>query len=348
MLEKEKLIQLQGKFSNIHLNICILLLIFYPLFYFINGTVSKEHLVTCMILSGLLFFDFLFSKFQFFHSMAFVQITRMLLLFIFAILALIMNSYLLVTILLMFLYFVVLLELGILYDLTELFYRINLMIQAIVPILSVLAFDYIMVGTTNYEIIPILIFALIFCVVYYHMLQYIAAIMNQFFNRLYKQERLVINSKEDYENLKAYQEKLVHANEQLGVQKVQLEAANSKIVRNSSEMDIQYQILKLISRSLDIDELLDFITQSLIEYLKMDLCGIVLHMPEQQKYMYAVKTLKDQQLRTVILNSIESHEFLNEFPDVDTMIINNHVGVADYSFLMNSDIGSILFHPIQL
>ena len=63
----------------------------------------------------------------------------------------------------------------------------------------------------------------------------------------------------------------------LGIQKVKLEAAYTKINRINSEMVILNEIIKMINESLDLGELCKTITTSIVEGINIDVCAIVIN-----------------------------------------------------------------------
>ncbi|WP_458788325.1 hypothetical protein, partial [Vallitalea sediminicola] len=68
---------------------------------------------------------------------------------------------------------------------------------------------------------------------------------------------------------------LVH--DQLVKQKMELEEANERLNRFTAEMYIQNELLSYISSVLDIDELMELVTDSILGAIGVDTCSLVIY-----------------------------------------------------------------------
>ncbi len=158
-------------------------------------------------------------------------------------------------------------------------------------------------------------------------------------------QRMVNSVKETNDALSENQEKVKKANELLGVQKVKLEAAYQKINSVNAEMMIQNQIISYISSSLELEKVMQLITQTVLEKMEVDVCAIVLYPNSafNSKVLYKIKTNHDDNYIQLLSNDIENYCFDPYIRDGNTYV-DNHVRNR-YDFLKDSSLGSILIVP---
>ncbi len=157
--------------------------------------------------------------------------------------------------------------------------------------------------------------------------------------------RLVNSVNETNEALNENQEKVKKANELLGVQKVKLESAYQKINNVNAEMMIQNQIISYISSSLELDKVMQLITEAILEKMEVEVCAIILYPAAtfNSKVMYKVKTNMRDNYRQLLINHIENYCFDPYIKEGKTYV-DNHV-TNRYDFLKDNLLGSILIVP---
>lgn len=104
----------------------------------------------------------------------------------------------------------------------------------------------------------------------------IARTYTHFIKLLFAQSRTVENLNEANVQLKEQQEEIKKTNELLGMQKIELQAANKKINRSHDEMSVQNEISGAISSTMDMDELLTKVSNIMRVRLDMDFVCVVL------------------------------------------------------------------------
>lgn len=158
-------------------------------------------------------------------------------------------------------------------------------------------------------------------------------------------QRMVNSVKETNDALSENQEKVKKANELLGVQKVKLEAAYQKINSVNAEMMIQNQIISYISSSLELEKVMQLITQTVLDKMEVDVCAIVLYPNAtfNSKVLYKIRTNKNENYKQLLSNDIENYCFDQYIRDGKTYV-DNHVKNR-YDFLKDSSIGSLLIIP---
>lgn len=103
----------------------------------------------------------------------------------------------------------------------------------------------------------------------------IARTYNYFIQLLFAQNRTVDNLNEANEKLKEQQEQIKKTNEMLGMQKIELQAANKKINRSHDEISVQNEIAGAITSTVEINELMEKVCRIMRVRLDLDLTGIV-------------------------------------------------------------------------
>ena len=157
--------------------------------------------------------------------------------------------------------------------------------------------------------------------------------------------RLVESTEETNVALSENQEKVKRANELLGVQKVKLEAAYEKINSVNAEMMIQNQIISFISSSLELGKVMQLITETVFEKMRVEACAIVLYPNAtfNSKVLFKVKTNIPNNCRQLLVRHIENYCFDPYISEGETYV-DNHV-TNKYDFLMDNLLGSILIIP---
>ncbi len=136
---------------------------------------------------------------------------------------------------------------------------------AVQMIHSKTAFDAIfMIVPTNLAVLTVILIC-----------ELIARTYNYFIRLLFAQNRTVDTLNETNGKLKEQQEQIKKTNEMLGMQKIELQAANKKINRSHDEISVQNEIAGAITSTVEIDDLLEKACRIMRVRLDLDLTGIV-------------------------------------------------------------------------
>lgn len=221
--------------------------------------------------------------------------------------------------------------------------------EIVSPFVFAVSFYYVVNATSNYEIIIIIAFTAISILIAIAALGTYGEVLQIYYDDLSKQERLFFYSEKDNDSMKRYQNELIKANEQLNIQKIQLEAANSRIVKNNAEMEIQYKIMKDISASLELDQLLDYITTSLIEYMDIDVCTMGITMNKGAVIKISARDSSNGDIAKDIIDSFNHYKIERLTFANGEVYINNNVDLTDkrLHYLRKSEVKSLLVHDYQ-
>lgn len=143
-----------------------------------------------------------------------------------------------------------------------------------------------------------------------------AGIYNFFEKRLFAQNRVVAELNHANDDLKEHQQKIKKVNETLGMQKIELRAANKKINRSHDEMSVQNEISSTIAASMGQDDMLQRVTKIMRIRLDMDMVMIILEpdnsllVPgeEPQGRFVALSTSLGEEFRQQIMDSVQKTE----------------------------------------
>ncbi|MDE7211903.1 MAG: hypothetical protein K2O03_10750, partial [Lachnospiraceae bacterium] len=164
--------------------------------------------------------------------------------------------------------------------------------------------------------------------------------------KLFAQYRLVESVNEINEELKNHQEKVKRANEELGVQKIKLEAAYNRINSANAEMILQNKILKAITSVIEIDKLLAIMTKSLKQELSLSCCAILLqkNLQELDEDICMAEADMTQAQKELLCSQIRGG-CLDDFLAQEDGFVDNYMENGKYGFLQQWE-GSLLVLPM--
>ncbi len=163
--------------------------------------------------------------------------------------------------------------------------------------------------------------------------------------QLFEKTRLLDESKATNEALLKTQEDLKKVNLLLAEQKLELQQAYNKVNKFSSEMYIQIELLKYISSVLNIDELLELVTDSIIGAIGVDTCSLAIYDISKDKYLFKVKSIYSTDY-TNDFKTLFRKGKLDKFLTMKTPKIDNHVQSGAYDFIMDRHVGSLIIFPL--
>lgn len=169
---------------------------------------------------------------------------------------------------------------------------------------------------------------------------------------LFEQMNLLENARKDNEKICESQKKLQETMEMLGVKKIQVETMNRQMNKVNKEMMAQNDILKYISSSLEIEELMKMITETIIREVGVSFCGINLTLKDirlkknQKPYRISYKDAVPQEIKDSIENAFKSGQFERYLKDRDEYLDNDMDGNSGYPFYVGDEPGSILLIPL--
>lgn len=158
---------------------------------------------------------------------------------------------------------------------------------------------------------------------------------------IFSQKREFQEIVEKNENILHMQDKLKKTNEQLNVQRVNLQNANRQIQMANQEMVAQAEILHYISMSFDVSKISNQITDSIMHVKQLSFCGVYI---KENVYLnkhasYVIKTSIGQLYQKIKESLPEIFDMMNG--DGEKELALHGVETSKIPFLQNVNINSV-------
>lgn len=343
-MTKSDVYEIHSKFSKIHIP---LLLVFLSTLFIQYLTGKYPYTMEGMILLlPALIFNIIGYHRLFFHSLKFLYLVRYIEIITasFAFTFLSDGNWLAVS---LFLYCVTFIEFITLYDFSDNYYRIICSTLAMGPAFLAIIIATIVEGNFTFNLfLRVLVYLgstaiLVYC-----------SIINEnekryYEQRLYKQNRLLVDLNESNDALVLHQDKLKKMNEELGYKKVMLETAYKRINDSNIEFEIQNKVLKYIGSSLDMDKLIELASKSLYEELDLEFCALVINQQviNNKQVIYRIRSVYGKEFEEGLSEQINNGG-LCQLLDCNDVFVDNRVSTEKYEFFLKSNIGSFLIAPL--
>jgi len=164
-------------------------------------------------------------------------------------------------------------------------------------------------------------------------------------NQVNIQKKLWLRAKNKNEELVVSGQQIQLVHDQLVKQKMELEEANERLNRFTAEMYIQNELLSYISSVLDIDELMELVTDSILGAIGVDTCSLVIYDVNLNAYHYKVKSTHGKDYLKSFIDNMKSGK-LDKYFSIRDPYIDNEIIKGKYDFTSERDVGSIVIIPI--
>ncbi len=149
---------------------------------------------------------------------------------------------------------------------------ITYMISVGIPILVILI-SKISVSTSNQWLFLLFDIVILFLVLFFEALAFVNY-MDNIDSMIFNQRHELENIAEQNENILQMQEKLKNTNDELTLQKIDLQNANRQIKMANQEMVAQAEILHYIAMSFDVSKISNQITDAIMQVKKLGFCAV--------------------------------------------------------------------------
>jgi diguanylate cyclase (GGDEF)-like protein len=332
----------QKKFSQIHRYMVAFLLV-YLMERFAQSN-SFEYVWTFATIVLIFVIDLLFSLNNFVNSIKVVYVLRFVEITIAAgyTIASITPHNVGLSLICLILFFV---EYIMTFDFQDIYYRAIAIITGSIPMVTILIIDAFVTRLIKDRLFPMFCVFILLIFLSTFVISFYAKTVNEYSNQVFAQSRLIEDINQTNEDLRLNQEKVKKSNELLAMQKVKLEQAYKEINIVSNEMMIQNEIVKYISSSLDIDNLMTLITESVLEGMGLDTCILVLNQMEDNDIIYKARTKYGINEDKEFGELIEKGFFDNYISD-SKVFVDNDADMKKYSLPTRSEKGSVLMVPL--
>ena len=203
-------------------------------------------------------------------------------------------------------------------------------------------------------IIALTVFAVLFVILFFG--QVMAILWKFFEQRFLKQNRALEDLNEANEALHEQQDKINLVNQKLGMQKIELQAANKRINRSHDELSVQNEISSAIAGSMKKEEMLNQIVQIMQVRLDMDVVAVILEednslsVPgeEEKGRFVAISTSMGESFEKNMLASIRNTDMKEMLSMNQTYIQNSQTdSVTLFEYLTDEqELTSLICLPI--
>jgi len=341
-LTNDQLFRIHIKFSKLHIPFVVILAL-----YIIERNIknsSLDSMFTLLFILPILIVEVIAYKKSFFNNYKILVVLRYFELCVVSACFLYANYFHYTSILA---YILLYIEYITFFDYSDYYYRALSILFSLIPIVLSGAFNIFFSYETDMTLFIRLVILSLTVIIITYITNIFRKIISEFEQKLYSQNRLLLNLNEANDALQIHQEKVKHANEELGYQKVMLEAAYKKINNANTEIMIQSQIVKYISSSLDIGKLMTLITDSLFNEMSLCVCAISLnsYVVDNTKMKYKICASFGDEYVKELSTRIEEGCF-QLYLDNNKSFVDNHVEKNKYSFVKSIETGSILIVPL--
>lgn len=360
----ERYIELQIGFAKKHTAISIALLSFVFFNYLISPNVELWVFWPCVILLAVVLSDVALSLNKYFHSIRIIKVIRIVEIIISCFLIgsnteLTIGGFTDLFAILIFIMFCI--ELGYALELTEYssayLYPLLLvspyMVKIIVSIVrdfrhNMVAIDQIPIlhNAFNYFTIAAVCY-FILAAIY----NYICEMQTYNTKLLYAKDRMIDRAREDYGDIAEKQNRIMSANEMLGVKKYELEQAYRRINIINNDINFQNKIMRIASSSLDLNKIINKCSDAIINNENdVFYAGLMFKNKHHNKfYSKQLEKLLDPVDFEEFYNFFLSDAFIDEQAvSNNNIFIDNDVSYDDFPFLEKSETRSMIIRPISV
>lgn len=164
-------------------------------------------------------------------------------------------------------------------------------------------------------------------------------------NQVHVQKNIYMEVKNENEELKVSGQQFQLVHNQLVKQKLELEEANERLNRFTAEMYIQNELLRYISSVLDIEELMEMVTDSILGAIGVDTCSLVIYDVNLDTYHYKVKSTHRRDYLEPFIEVVQAGK-LDKYFNIGEPYIDNDANKGLYDFTSKRDVGSLVIIPI--
>lgn len=340
----DKILKYDKLFTVAHTNIILLLLVYYFALFF-GGRPDEVTLLKILPLFVTYLINIILNQIKYYNSPTIFFLSRGIYLALtatFSLYTLHSNPY--GSILAISCYFFIVLEIAITAKQHSKASQVFIVLSCMIPVLfaNILMF-FLSDNLTRYSTDIAVIFIFVVCLLYY-IIKSVSSLIQDLEDGIKIQTKLYNDTKQANETLLVTQQKFKQANEQLGRQKLDLEQAYKNINRVNSEIYIQNELISYISSALEIGELMEVVTDSIIGAKGVDTCALILINPVDHKVITNIKSTSGKVVEEKLHNFALEGKFLPYFEAGD-VIVDGNVDVEKYPFHTHQN-GSLLLMPL--
>jgi hypothetical protein len=278
-----KLLNLQSKIITFNTN-ALLLIIIYSIVNISRYGFVLERNKSLIVFVILFVFNFILYKLDYFKRKNVYIVFKLILFFI--ALYMLLNQVNAMRFFYIFYMLLIGIELSLVLTLEKNIQRVMLGLFGI-TILIIVGFSYTSKNTDLWELFFSLLIILTGLYSYYIIYR---DNKNEVLSKLKVQTTLLIEAAKTSEEFRTSQNKFKLIHEEMAKQKYDLEVANKRLNKMTAEIYTQNALLRYISSVLEIEELLEVVTDAIMGTIGVDTCSLVLFDERNKEYLYKIKS----------------------------------------------------------
>lgn len=352
MQNKEQLLEVQTIFSRRHIGLLIVLLLFLANNFIFNNEEMQIGFIPSMVISGVLMLDIFLAYNSFFHKFPLLVIVR----YIEVIAAGVLINDLsdrgmsnINNILVILFYSLFLIEIILMYDMTEFRNSLGVSILCQIPFIAdaviILArhMDGYVTRSINYLSIAIISFMISWAIATYY-----GKTQKYYEHYMFSRDRLLDRAKDNSDKINESQKNLRMVNEQLGIKKFELEEAYHKINNVNADMEFQNHFMTMMMSTLNLGKLVGEARELLNERFDLSYSELVF-VNEEMRGKYLTDSLEN------VLGEEEAFEFkefflsdlfIQEHSAMGSRFILGQVDYDEFPFFKKAEIASVAINTL--
>ena len=347
MLDKKDLIRIEKKFSSLNLLLAGILIVYYLLFiWFGHVDLTPSSIIFAMSVF-LLGIDFIFGNFNFFDSDFLIKIVKFCELFCFAVFTFQSGGFVLNAFIAGMVYLLITIQVLILFDITEIYSCVIGTVFNAVPLFLALVLELIINDVSNFYIFIYLTFLAVFIMCEANFLNTFSEIFNILYHKISVLNEIVITNREENDTMKSTHEKIIQVNEQLSIQRFQLQKANEQITRNNQETTLLNLIAKDVTVYLKTDKLMKAFINNIMKYMKYDFCYMAVVEHKEESFLHYIAFSEESHITKKNETLINKKYFVQEHLNNSVTYVDNYAYVKMECF-RDSRILSSVFYPVKI
>ncbi|MCM1307034.1 MAG: GGDEF domain-containing protein [Butyrivibrio sp.] len=329
MQNKEQILEAQTIFSRRHIGLLIVLLLFLANNFIFNNEKMQVGFVPSLVISSVLMLDIFLAYNNFFHKFPLLVMVRYI--EVIAVGVLIndlsdgsMSS--INNILVILFYSLFLMEIILLYDMTELRYSLGVSLLCQLPfvvdiiIICIRQRDNFVMRSLDYASIGIISFMVTWAIATYY-----GKTQKYYEQYMFSRDRLLDRAKDNSDKINESQKNLRTVNEQLGIKKFELEEAYRKINNVNADMEFQNHFMTMMMSTLNLGKLVSDAREMLNQRFLLKYSELVF-VNETVRAKYQTESLES------VLGEEEAQEFYDFF--LSDLFIQEHSAMGS-RFMLN-------------
>ena len=327
MLNKQELITIQKKYSKYHYTLLVLIVLFSIIHIANSGNDSSHAKYGTIVVCIAFLFEFIFGLFDYFKKPFMIYLLKLIELYSVAFVCMSVDKENFIYVVYSAIYILLSIELSLYFDIADFSKRLEHTLICVFPLFFFGTINVFITKTFNYGISAVFIL-FVLSVVIFSIFTVLGEKIEELNDALLSKDRLLDKAYDNNKNIIDKQQKLFYVNEQLGIKKIEVEAANQKIKHNSKEMELQNKLMEFYTSTFDVEKIKNYFAENIISTFSVPYIYLYDVSRPMQSKLYGDS--KDSEFETHIREDIIEGKDLSVLRSIDVF---SSLDVMDYTWL---------------